>query len=314
MSNPFASASADMVDTFLTNIPHIVATGQKCRSMGTGTATMVLPARDPWVGDTLHQSMHPGCATALADNTCAMAVTSLMNPVGPLATLDLRMDFLRPAKAGVDIVCEATCVRLSAHVGFAQGKVFQDGLAEPVALVSANMMLGTAGHGRRDIPGQDGVAALDDKLMPQAVYINDAPALPDNWSPYTDYLGVRRHTRLGDEAHTPDALFRLPFRDDLVGNPVLPAIHGGVVAGFAQTAGVLHLSFTNSLPRETPPRAVDFSIDYLRSAKPLDTWARCTTVRQGNRVALVHVVLWQDDEKRPIAMARTQCLLPQFNR
>lgn len=314
MDNPFATAGPDLVDTFLSSIPNIVATGQKCRSMSRGKAVMVLPARDAWVGDTLHKSMHPGCATALADNTCAMAVTSMMDPISPLATLDLRMDFLRPAAIGADLVCEATCIRLSKHVGFAQGLVFQEGLAEPVATVNANMMLGTAGHGRKDIPGVDGVAAQALHTLPQSVYTEDQPALPHDWSPYTDYLGVRRHSLPNGASNAADALFRLPFRQELVGNPILPAIHGGVVAGFAQTAGVLHLSFTNSLPRETPPRAVDFSIDYLRSAKPIDTWARCRTVRQGNRVALVEMVLWQDDEKRPVAMARTQCLLPQGSR
>jgi uncharacterized protein (TIGR00369 family) len=314
MNNPFASAGPDMVDTFLANIPNIVATGQKCLSMSPGKAVMKLPAQPAWVGDALQQSMHPGCATALADNTCAMAVTSMMDPVMPLATLDLRMDFLRPAASGVNLICEARCIRLSAHVGFAQGLVFQEGLAEPVATVNANMMLGTAGHGRRDIPGVDGVLPQDVLTLPQIIYANDQPALPQDWSPFTEYLGVRRHSRPELAAHAADALFRLPFRQDLVGNPILPAIHGGVVAGFAQTAGILHVSFTNQLPRETPPRAVDFSIDYLRSAKPIDTWARCHTVRQGNRSALVQITLWQDDEKRPVATARAQCLLPPIAR
>lgn len=314
MSNPFASASADLVDTFLANIPHIVATGQKCNSLKDGVASMRLPARDDWVGDTHHHILHPGCATALADNTCAMAVTSLMDPVMPLATLDLRMDFLRPASVGVDLICEAKCIRLSKHVGFAQGFVYQVGLDEPVATVNANMMLGTAGQGRKDIPGVDGVAAQEAHTLPQVTYKEDQAALPHGWSPYTDYLGVRRHTRDAADSAPSDALFRLPFRPDLVGNPMLPAIHGGVVAGFAQTAGILHLSYANRLPRETPPRAVDFSIDYLRSAKPLDMWARGSIVRQGNRVGLVQIVLWQDDETRPIATARTLCLLHPMNR
>lgn len=314
MNNPFASASADLVDTFLANIPHIVATGQKCNSLKDGVASMRLPARDDWVGDTLHQSLHPGCATGLADNTCAMAVTSLMDPVMPLATLDLRIDFLRPASVGADLICEAKCVRLSKHVGFAQGYVYQTSIDEPIATVNVTMMLGTAGHGRKDIPGLDGVAALETHQLPQTIYTVDQAALPHGWSPYTEHLGVRRHTLDAADSMPSDALFRLPFRPDLVGNPMLPAIHGGVVAGFAQTAGILHLSYANRLPRETPPRAVDFSIDYLRSAKPLDIWARASIVRQGNRVALVHIVLWQDDETRPIATARTQCLLHPLNR
>jgi uncharacterized protein (TIGR00369 family) len=314
MSPPFLGSNTDLVDAFMKSIPHVQATGMTCDSMGGGAAVVSMPANPAWVGETIRGTLHPGCATGLADTACAMAVSSLMNPIGPLATLDLRMDFLRPAIAGLDLVCEAKCIRLSSHVGFAQGLVFQTGQPEPVATVNANMMLGTAAQGRRDVPGTHGMAVLETHTQPQAAYQADTPALPAGWSPYVDYLEVRRHTRLDADTTTSDMLFRLPFRADLIGNPILPAIHGGVVAAFAQTAGVLHLVYSNGLPCETTPRGVDFGIDYLRSAKPIDTWARCTTVRQGNRVALVQIVVWQDEEQRPIASARTQCLLPRINR
>jgi len=56
---------------------------------------------------------------------------------------------------------------------------------------------------------------------------------------------------------------------------------------------------------------VDFSIDYLRPARPVDTFAQGLTVRQGNRVSLVQANLWQEDPRRPVAAVRGHWLMPQ---
>ena len=91
---------------------------------------------------------------------------------------------------------------------------------------------------------------------------------------------------------------------------MLPALHGGVLAGFGETAMILHLMDTvPGIP--DAPRSVDFAIAYMRSAKPVDTFAQCTTVRQGNRVALAQVSIWQDDPQRPVANARGHFLMPR---
>ena len=130
-------------------------------------------------------------------------------------------------------------------------------------------------------------------------------AVPLGRSPYVEFLDVHQQAQI-------DAgpVFRMPFKPDLIGNPMLPALHGGVLAGFGETAMVLHLVSTN--PALTGvPRSVDFAIAYMRSAKPIDTFAQCATVRQGNRVALAMVSLWQDDPARPVVQARGHFLMPR---
>ena len=107
--------------------------------------------------------------------------------------------------------------------------------------------------------------------------------------------------------HAQQPLFRLPYQEKLIGNPTLPALHGGVIAGFAETAAILHLNQT--LRGAKLPKGIDFSIDYLRSGRPEETFARCEVVRVGSRVALVQVRCWQQDPERPIATARTHMLL-----
>lgn len=116
--------------------------------------------------------------------------------------------------------------------------------------------------------------------------------------PYAGYLGL-----CFDEAQQ---RFELPARPDLVGNARLPALHGGVVGGFAETAAMLWLLM--QAPKQRVPKPVDFSIDYLRSARAVTTFADCEVLKQGRRVAQVSVRCWQDVPERPIVAARVHML------
>lgn len=114
--------------------------------------------------------------------------------------------------------------------------------------------------------------------------------------PYAQLLGVEC-LRLGE-----DMVFRLPANKDLIGNPTLPAIHGGVIAGFMEQAGLLHLLMFMGIPHM--PKIIDFSIDYLRAGQYRDTYAQCQVWRQGQRVANVAITAWQGKQSEPIATAR----------
>lgn len=92
---------------------------------------------------------------------------------------------------------------------------------------------------------------------------------------------------------------RLPFRDDLVGNAALPALHGGVVGAFLELAALVGL--IDQTDSERVPRPINFSVDYLRSVGPRDTRARAEIVKHGRRIANVRVLAWQDDPAKPVA-------------
>jgi acyl-coenzyme A thioesterase PaaI-like protein len=140
------------------------------------------------------------------------------------------------------------------------------------------------------------------------------------WVPYNRHLGVR-FDRLGDELTA-----RLPFREGLVGNPFLPAIHGGVTGSFLEITGIMQLAWDRVLGLmdeggeaaarigggQFPPfpKTIDITIDYLRSGRPRETFARAMVQRTGRRVANVHVEAWQDSRARPIAMLRGNFLMP----
>ena len=100
---------------------------------------------------------------------------------------------------------------------------------------------------------------------------------------------------------------RLPYQPALIGNAALPALHGGVVASFMESAALMHLLLM--LDEQRVPKSIDFSIDYLRSARAEESYAACAVERLGRRVAQVQIRCWQSDPARPVALARAHFLL-----
>lgn len=114
--------------------------------------------------------------------------------------------------------------------------------------------------------------------------------------PYARLIGIEC-SRQDDEL-----LFRLPANKDNIGNPLLPALHGGVIAGFMELAAAMHLLVATG--SGSVPKIIDFSVDYLRAGYFCDTYAQCQVWRQGRRVANVAVTAWQSTSAEPIATAR----------
>ncbi len=139
--------------------------------------------------------------------------------------------------------------------------------------------------------------------------------------PYVQYLGVQ-FDRRGDELTA-----ILAFDEKLIGNPILPAIHGGVTAAFLEITAMLTLSWTylwediesgafdpetmigGRLPRL--PKTIDFTVDYLRTGLPRDAYARARVTRAGRRYASVQASAWQDNRDRPFAEATAHFLMPR---
>jgi acyl-coenzyme A thioesterase PaaI-like protein len=111
--------------------------------------------------------------------------------------------------------------------------------------------------------------------------------------PYARFLGVQA-TLAGDEM-----TFILPFSDHLIGNPILPAIHGGVLGAFLEMTAIAQLSISQGLSRQ--PKPIDVTVEYLRSGRPIATYARASVKRAGRRIANVQVEAWQDSRSNPIA-------------
>ena len=137
--------------------------------------------------------------------------------------------------------------------------------------------------------------------------------------PYIQFLGIEIDRR-GDELTA-----ILPFDEKLIGNPMLPALHGGVTAAFLEVTAIVELSWaliweemegsnaSEDTPRIHLPKTIDFTVDYLRSGLPRDAYARARVNRSGRRYASVHVEAWQDNRSRLFAQATGHFLMPQRN-
>lgn len=119
--------------------------------------------------------------------------------------------------------------------------------------------------------------------------------------PYARLLGLRSE-RAGDELTV-----IMPFADNLIGNPLLPALHGGATAAFMEMTATAQLAILE--PRPRLPRPINVTVAYLRSGKPVDTFARARINKAGKRIANVHVEAWQETRGQPIALLNAHFLL-----
>lgn len=125
-----------------------------------GQCAMRAPFRADLVGDPADGGLAGGVITTLLDQTCGMAVGWAMrgsNPweggdpwsamkeeprrFGTMATLDLRIDFVRPARPGADVTARAQCYQIAGGVAFVRGEAFEDDPADPIAAAQAAFML-----------------------------------------------------------------------------------------------------------------------------------------------------------------------------
>lgn len=119
--------------------------------------------------------------------------------------------------------------------------------------------------------------------------------------PYSGFIGGQ--VKLDNDR----LLYWLEKRSSNIGNPSLPAIHGGVIVGFLELSASIEIIY--GLDIATLPKVVDFSLDYLRPGRYKTTYARCTVLRQGKKLVNVTASAWQDDEQTPIATARCHFLI-----
>jgi len=123
----------------------------------------------------------------------------------------------------------------------------------------------------------------------------DAPEDPTGIfanSPFARCLGIRLQE---------DGALAMPFSPRIIGNPLLPAIHGGLIGAFLETTAIVGL--TRELGVLVRPKPIGLTVNYLRSGRALDSYANVSIVRQGRRVVAFEAKAWQDDPAKPIASA-----------
>lgn len=119
--------------------------------------------------------------------------------------------------------------------------------------------------------------------------------------PYVRFLGMRAELA-GDEMTA-----ILPFSEHLIGNVMLPALHGGVIGAFLEMTALAQLSVVQGTSQVH--KTIDVTIEYLRPGRPVTTYARADLRKVGRRIANIHVEAWQEARSKPIAALQGHFLL-----
>jgi uncharacterized protein (TIGR00369 family) len=127
--------------TFMEHVPHNRALGIRLDALGDGEAVMTLPYDDKLVGDPASGVLHGGAVTAVMDACSGAAAFMSLPEPAPAATLDLRIDYLKPATKGRDVVARATCYKRTRNVAFVRCVAFHDDPNEPIAAAMGTFML-----------------------------------------------------------------------------------------------------------------------------------------------------------------------------
>lgn len=130
----------EMARRFVQAIPHNADLGIEVVDIERGIATLRLPGKAELCGDPERQLYFPSVLLALADAASGVAYVSAINEVTAVATLDLRIDYLRPVSVAHPLVARAHCHRHTLEVGFLQCDIRAEGAEEAAAMVTASFI------------------------------------------------------------------------------------------------------------------------------------------------------------------------------
>ncbi len=119
--------------------------------------------------------------------------------------------------------------------------------------------------------------------------------------PYAQFMGISMDVS-GD-----DVIGKLAYSDHLIGNAAIPALHGGTLGALLESTAIFKLLW--EAESVTVPKTINITVEYLRTGKPMDTFARAELTKHGRRIANVRAFAWQDDPNRPVAAANAHFLL-----
>ncbi len=122
-------------------VPYNTALGLTVIDAAPAVATTMLPYRAELVGNPETGVLHGGAITGMIDATCGLAIFLRLPQPTRIATLDLRIDYLKPAAAGRDVRARAECYKLTRRVAFVRAVAYHDDPADPIASSAGTFMV-----------------------------------------------------------------------------------------------------------------------------------------------------------------------------
>lgn len=134
-------AAPDDPGELMAGLPHSREIGMRLHQSKSGIAVLSVPYDEKLVGDPETRVLHGGVITALLDTACGSAVMSMPEKLRSTATLDLRIDYMRPATAGQTVWARAECYRMTRSIGFARAVAYHEDPDDPIASAAGAFMI-----------------------------------------------------------------------------------------------------------------------------------------------------------------------------
>ncbi|PHQ70602.1 MAG: thioesterase [Sneathiella sp.] len=139
MSTPFdITQIQNIIDT---GIPHCAEIGMKVHEMDDDEVIFSLPYQDRFAGNPVNGILHGGIITTLIDTASGMCIYARLQKYLPIATLDLRIDYLKPAIPGEELFTRATCYKTTQQIAFTRAIAYHTDPNDPVANSVGTFML-----------------------------------------------------------------------------------------------------------------------------------------------------------------------------
>jgi len=139
----------DDLQLLVSHVPHARAIGMSVVDARPGQIWLRVPYADFLVGNPETGVIHGGVITTLLDNGGGAAVMTALDELRAVATLDLRIDYMKPATPGRDIVGYCHCHKVTRHIAFVRGTAYHDTADDPIATAAMTFMVGAS----RTLPG-----------------------------------------------------------------------------------------------------------------------------------------------------------------
>jgi uncharacterized protein (TIGR00369 family) len=142
LPEPLPAIVREMVGRMIDSTPQALALGMRMVSVDVARGSLEVPWREDLVGDPDTGVIAGGVVTTLLDHTCGLAMsTAAGTEPFSTATLDLRIDYMRPAAPRAGVTCEAHCYKITRSIGFVRAEAWDADRSDLVATAQAAFIL-----------------------------------------------------------------------------------------------------------------------------------------------------------------------------
>ncbi len=241
--------------------------------------------------------LHRGAIATLLDTACGLAIFVRLGNMRPIATIDLRVDFIAKPKPGEGVTCNVTCFAVEQSIAYVRGEAFGRDGGNLLASVSGSFAIGTAGPsfdhsmnaGHENNPSEKKTADDAGIISSEKERMTAPSAVAGDASPYEKFLGIAASGDNGEKT------YKMPFREQHIGNPLIKTFHGGIIASFAELVAGIHL--TKNQDEQSKPVCSSMTLDYLRPAFAGTLVAKPNIIREGKRFIVVVVDVFLDGDQ-----------------